>query len=283
MTRKAAMANIYAGGGKGVIIASQKQKTEKLLRAYAKFVDHFNGRFSTGEDVGITVEDAKLMRKETPYVFGILHDPSPFTALGVLRGMKVCANHVYGDQELSKLSIAIQGAGHVGQHLARDLFASGVPKDKLFISDINKELMRHVEAVATWVPVEDILSIKCNIFAPCALGGIVNSETIPNLKCDIIAGSANNQLLDSKHGYELLKKGVVYAPDYVINAGGLLYVYSEMNNRMDAGSLTSISDSVKKIIETSKTCGEPTNVVADKLADDKIKGIEESQNRGYWV
>jgi len=286
MTRKAAMANLDAGGGKAVIIANQGQKTKGLLEAYAEFVNSFEGLFSTGEDVGISTEDVKIVRKKTPHVFG-LHDPSPFTASGVFHGIKRCAKHVYGSDNLEGRVIAIQGLGHVGSNLASLLW---MEKVDLIVTDIDKDPMEKAidELNVTVVAPSKIFSVECDIFVPCALGSILNSETIPQLKCKIVAGAANNQLAEEKHGYELLERGILHAPDYIINAGGLIYVY--MEKREDTirwwnvqQKIREIADTLEEVITVSEKFGEPPQVTANRLADRKIRRAADAQDRSCWI
>lgn len=289
MTRKAAMANLDVGGGKAIIIANQDQKTEELLKVYAEFINSFGGLFSTGEDVGFSAEDVKIMRKETPYVFG-LHDPSPFTATGVFHGIRKCTEYIYGSKDLRGKTVAIQGLGHVGYNLALNLHADGA---NLIVTDINKDLMKRAGRefeVATVEP-DKIFSAKCDIFAPCALGAILNDETIPQLKCKIVAGAANNQLAEERHGYELLKRGILYAPDYIINAGGLIHVYREKKEGIVGWEMIvdiqqrvrKIADTIEEVVITSEKCGEPPQVTADRLADNKIRLATNAQDRRCWI
>jgi len=285
MTRKAAMADLASGGGKGVIIANQNQKTEKLLIAYAKFVNSFDGLFLTGEDVGISQIDVVTMRAETPHIFGI-RDPSIFTAAGVFRSIKKCAKYLYGNGDLRNRTIAIQGVGHVGYNLALDLLAEGA---HLVITDIDKGLAERVadKLEIPNVEPERIFSVKCDIFVPCALGGILNKETIPKLKCKIVAGAANNQLAEESDGYELLKRDILYVPDYVINAGGLISVYMEKMGMFEFPAIhhrvSKIAETVEKIITIAKECNEPPQITADRMADTKIRLAADAQNRSYWI
>ena len=274
MTRKASISGIDVGGGKAVIIATAEQKTEALLRAHGRCVESFKGRFLTGEDVGIGVEDVEIMRKETEYVAETkgIGDPSPFTAHGVVSGMRACARDVYGSPSLSGLKVAIQGVGHVGYNLARELHEDGA---ELIVSDISKELTERVsqEFGAQVVGVEEIYSVNCDIFAPCALGAIVNDETIPRLTCKIVAGAANNQLKENRHGRLLYERGICYAPDYVINAGGLIAIYMESkHNTVEEirEKIEQIEDRIGKILSVSKEHHKPTHEIAHQLADERI-------------
>jgi leucine dehydrogenase len=275
MTRKSSISGLDAGGGKAVIIAKPEQKTEALLRAHGRYVETFKGGFITGEDVGIGIEDARIMHKETEYVVGIskeFGDPSPFTAHGVVCGIQACARDVYGSSNLSGLKVAIQGVGHVGYNLAKELHKEG---SELIVADTREELTKRVfqECGAKVVAIEEIYSVDCDIFAPCALGAIINDETIPKLKCKIVAGSANNQLEENRHGRILHEKGIRYAPDYVINAGGLIAIYIESKHgtvEEAMEKLEEIGEKIDKIIAVSKEHNEPTYEIANRLADERI-------------
>jgi len=282
MTRKASISGLDAGGGKAVIIAKPEQKTEALLRAHGRSVETFKGGFITGEDVGIGIEDAKIMHKETEHVAGIskeIGDPSPFTAHGVVCGIRACVKDVYGNPNLSGLRVAIQGVGHVGYNLAKELHKEG---SELIIADIREELIKRAsqEFGARMVTLEEIYSVDCDIFAPCALGAIINDETISKLTCKIVAGSANNQLEENRHGRILHEKGIRYAPDYVINAGGLIAIYMESkHNTAEEGmkKVEEIEDKIEKIIALSKEHNEPTYEIANRLADERIRNKRKEQ------
>ena len=274
MSRKASISGLDVGGGKAVIMARAEQKTEALLRAHGRCVETFKGRFMTGEDVGIGVEDVEIMRKETEYVAETkgVGDPSPFTAHGVVSGMRACAKDVYGSPGLSGLRVAIQGVGHVGYNLARELHEDGA---ELIVSDISKELTQRVsqEFGAQVVDVEEIYSVNCDIFAPCALGAIVNDEIIPRFTCKIVAGGANNQLKENRHGRLLYERGICYAPDYVINAGGLIVIYMESKHHSleeTMKAIEQIEDRIGKILSVSKEHHKPTHEIAHQLADERI-------------
>jgi leucine dehydrogenase len=276
MTRKASISGVDAGGAKAVIIAKPEQKTDALLRAYGRFVDTFHGRFITGEDVGISIEDARIIAKETDYVLGIseeVGDPSPFTAHGVVSGMRACTSEVLGSSSLSGLKIAIQGIGNVGYNLARILSQEGA---ELIVADIRKELTDKIarELGAKVVSPDEIYSVECDIFAPCALGASINDETIPQLRCTVVAGSANNQLKESAHGDELQRRGILYAPDYAINAGGLISAYIDWKEPTTEGIMKKVEEiehRIGEIISASKKTGEPTHIIADKVADERIQ------------
>jgi leucine dehydrogenase len=282
MTRKASISGLDCGGGKAVVMGNSCDKTEAMIRAYAQCIDSLKGRLITGQDVGIDVEDTLIMKQETEYILGTgekVRDPSRFTAHGTLFGMRACAKEVFGNPRLSGLRVAMQGVGHVGYHLAHELHNEGV---KLIVSDIREERTKRVadECNAGVVPLEEIYSADCDIFAPCALGAIINDETIPKLKCGVVAGSANNQLKENAHGNELHKRGILYAPDYVINAGGLIAAYMEWKgNTIEQimNKVEQIGDRIEEIIATSKKTGEPTYRITHKLAEARIRNKRREQ------
>jgi leucine dehydrogenase len=236
MTYKAAISGINSGGGKAVIIADPKTQTnEVLFRSFGKFVNSLGGKYITAEDVGTSAKCMEWIHSETKYVTGIpayfggTGDPSPVTAHGVFVGIKASLKKAKGSDSLRGVKIGIEGAaGHVGSNLCRELYEQGAI---LFVSDIQEEPLKKIasEYKATIVKPGNLCSMELDVYAPCALGAIINDATIPKLKCAIIAGAANNQLKEeAKHSDELKKMGILYAPDYVINAGGLLNVYSEV-------------------------------------------------------
>jgi leucine dehydrogenase len=234
MTFKAAISGINLGGGKAVIIGDAKtMKTEAYLRRFGKFVNSLNGKYITAEDVNMKTSDMEYIHMETKHVTGLPEsmggggDPSPVTAYGVYLGMKATAKKVYGNDSLSGKRVAVQGVGQVGMHLVEYLVKE---KAVVFITDLFEE---KVKAIANQFGVkavgqDEIYDLDVDIYAPCALGATINDDTIPRLKCSIIAGAANNQLKEEvKHGYMLMDRSIAYAPDFLINAGGLLNVYNE--------------------------------------------------------
>ncbi|MEE2954125.1 MAG: Glu/Leu/Phe/Val dehydrogenase [Bacteroidota bacterium] len=234
MTFKAAISGLELGGGKAVIIGdSSTEKTEVLMRKFGQFVDTLSGKYITAEDVGMTTKDMKYIRKETKYVTGIPKemggsgDPSPLTAYGVYWGMKGAAEYRWGKSSLEGRKILIQGVGNVGGHLLEHLSKEGAV---LFINDINENKVTKVaKKYNAKIITDNIYDLDIDIYAPCALGATINSETIDRLKCSIIAGSANNQLANEKTDSVILKnKNIIYAPDFLISAGGLINVYSEI-------------------------------------------------------
>ena len=283
MTYKAAVAGLNLGGGKGVIIGDpKKDKTEALFRSYGRFVEGLAGRYITAEDVGIEVRDMEWVRMETKYVTGISRalggsgDPSSVTALGTYVGMKASAKVAYGSDSLEGKKVSIQGAGHVSSYLAKMLHKEGA---NLFITDLYDDKAHALanETGATVVHMDDIYDLDVDIFSPCALGGILNSATIPKLKCDIVAGCANNQLdVEELHGQMLIDRGIIYAPDYVINAGGLINVANELEgyNRDHAHAQASrIYDTLIDIYKYAAEAGIPTYVASNELAMQRLKQI----------
>ncbi|MDX1618711.1 MAG: Glu/Leu/Phe/Val dehydrogenase dimerization domain-containing protein [Balneolaceae bacterium] len=283
MTYKAAISGLNLGGGKAVIIGDpHKDKSEGLFRAFGRYIDSLGGRYITAEDVGIEVQDMEWVHMETKYVSGIPKslggsgDPSPVTAYGVYMGMKACAKKAYGDDSLKGLKIGIQGAGHVASHLARFLHKEGA---QLYISDIYKEKVKDLveEVNAEAVDPDNIYSLDLDIFSPCALGGVVNDDTIDYLNCDIIAGGANNVLdEEEKHGQMLLDRNILYAPDYVINAGGLINVASELegyNEQRAHDKASRIYDVILDILNYSEENDTPTFVSSNILAEKRINQV----------
>ncbi|MFJ8516665.1 Leu/Phe/Val dehydrogenase [Lysinibacillus xylanilyticus] len=288
MTYKNAAAGLNLGGGKTVIIGDPfKDKNEEMFRALGRFIQGLNGRYITAEDVGTTVADMDLIHEETNYVtgispaFGSSGNPSPVTAYGVYRGMKAAAKEAFGSESLEGRTISVQGLGNVAYKLCEYLHNEGA---KLVVTDINQSAIDRVvnDFDATAVAPEEIYSQEVDIFAPCALGAILNDETIPQLKAKVIAGSANNQLQDSRHGDYLHELGIAYAPDYVINAGGVINVADELygyNSERAMKRVEGIYDSIEKIFEISKRDGIPTYVAANRLAEERIARVSKSRSQ----
>lgn len=283
MTYKAAVAGLNLGGGKAVIIGDpNKDKTEVLFRMYGRFVEGLAGRYITAEDVGTSERDMEWVRMETKYVTGISRtlggsgDPSPVTARGVFVGMKACAREVYGSDSVKGKKVAVQGAGSVASYLCEHLAREGA---KIVVCDIfddkARSLARRVNA--TVVKPEKIYDAAVDIFAPCALGGILNDDTIPRLKCDIVAGGANNQLQnEKKHMAMLVSRKILYAPDYAINAGGLINVANELEGYQEDRALKQaegIYDTLRQIFHIAKSEKIPTSEAANRLAETRIKTI----------
>lgn len=280
MTYKNAVAGLNLGGGKAVIIGDpKKDKSEALFRSFGRFVETLNGRYITAEDVGTFEEDMDYIHMETEYVTGTSRkgagDPSPVTALGIYYGMKQAAKEAFGSDSLKGLTIAVQGVGQVAYHLCKHLHEEGA---ELIVTDINEEAVERAvkEFAATSVKPDEIYDVDCDIFSPCALGGIINDETIPRLKAKIIAGSANNQLEKEEHGRILHEKGILYAPDYVINAGGVINVAEELagyNRQRALNKVKSIYNILETVFEISRQKNIPTSIAANELAEKRIKSM----------
>lgn len=282
MTYKAAAAGLNLGGGKAVIIGDPKtQKTEGLFRAFGQYVNSLNGKYITAEDVGTCVQDMEHVYMETQWVTGIPKDfggsgdPSPYTAHGVLMGIKAAAHDKFGTDSLKGMRVAVQGLGNVGSNLVKYLVDEGA---KVIVTDIDQNRIKQhqelfkVDAVAP----DQILGIECDIQAPCALGAIVNDQTITKFKCKVIAGGANNQLAEARHGDQLRELGILYAPDYVVNAGGLMNVFVELEGYSPDRAFDKtrkVYDNVKKVIEIAKRDNIGTHTAADRLAEERIKTI----------
>ena len=279
MTYKAAVAGINLGGGKSVIIGDNARvDREALFRAHGRFVETLNGRYITAEDIGTSPADMEYIKLETDHVAGLLGlsgDPSPVTASGVYVGMKAAAKACWGSPALEGRTVAVQGAGKVAYNLCRHLHGDGV---RLVVTDIHPEKVERVVAEfgARAVAPEAIYDEPADIYAPCALGATINDETIPRLKCRVIAGAANNQLAESRHGDELEKRGILYAPDYVINGGGVINVYGELNRWPAERSLKKageIYETLLRIFEIARTERIPTHRAADRLAEQRIASV----------
>lgn len=276
MTFKAALAGLPLGGGKAVIIGDpRREKSPKLFRAFGRAVEHLHGTYVTGEDMGTSVEDMDEVRRETRHVAGVADgsgDPSPMTALGVLHGIRAAVRHRYGADSLDGFTVAVQGLGHVGFHLSRLLHDAGA---QLIVSDVVADRVRRAVRAFGAVPVEPeaIAGAEAEVFAPCALGGAINAVTRRRLKAGVIAGAANNQLETPGDGMALHRDGVLYAPDYVINAGGLISVAWDILRRGEAYDratvsvdVTKIGDRLDAIFRTSGSSDRPPGQVADAMA-----------------
>ena len=277
MTYKNALAGLPLGGGKSIIIADNKtQNREALLRAHGRFVDTLKGRYITAEDVGTSPADMEIVRAETPYVAGLLGgsgDPSPFTARGVFRAIQASAKFLWKTDELAGVTVALQGCGNVGYNLAKLLCESGA---KLIATDVYaNNLSRVVEEFgAESVQPDEIFSVDADVFAPCALGGVINDRTISELKVQIVAGAANNQLLEERHGAMLRERNILYAPDYVANAGGVLNGCRELFGWKAEDALRKIDeiyDTTLRIFESAQAEGITTNKAADRLAEERLR------------
>ncbi|MCB5260350.1 MAG: leucine dehydrogenase [Candidatus Cloacimonetes bacterium] len=281
MTYKNAALGLNLGGGKAVIIGDPKKiKSEALFRAFGRFVEGLNGRYITGEDMNVTQSDAAYINCETSYIVGLetgSGNPSPMTAYGVFKGMQAAVNEIYGSDDLKGKIVAIQGLGAVGRLLAELLHEAGA---KLIVTtrDQAKIDKAVAELGATAVGLDEIYGVECDVFSPCAIGAVINDKTIEQLKCKIIAGSANNQLAESKHGDILEEKGILYVPDYVINSGGVINIIDDISgreyNKANAMKNTAkIYDVCKKVFELAKRDNIPTYKAADKMAEDRIASV----------
>jgi leucine dehydrogenase len=276
MTYKNALAGLPLGGGKSIIIGNNKATNrEALLRAHGRFVDTLNGRYITAEDVGTSPADMEIVRAETQHVAGLLGgsgDPSPFTARGVFRAIQASSKFLWNTDDLSGRTVALQGCGHVGYNLAKLLHGAGA---KLIVSDVDEKNLARVteEFAAKTVPPDEIFSVQADVFAPCALGGVINDRTIPELKVQIVAGAANNQLLEERHGAMLRERKILYAPDYVANAGGVLNGCRELFGWKAEDALKKIDeiyDTTLRIFESAQEQEITTNKAADRLAEKRL-------------
>ncbi len=285
MTYKNAVAELPLGGGKAVILADENTpKSPQMLKAFGRAVDSLGGQYVTAEDVGMSVDDMRHVQQQTRHVSGLPQngagaggDPSPWTALGVFLGIKAAAKVRLQTESLKGLSIAVQGVGHVGGHLCRLLDAAGA---RLLVADVNSDNLR---AVGGRIPVEvvppsQILFADADVFAPCALGNILTSATIANIKAKVIAGAANNQLSTLEDGARLAKRGILYAPDYVINAGGIISVsheyYGGSSEDKVRADVEKIPARLQTIFSQAHDTGRPTNEIADEYARHLLAGAQ---------
>jgi leucine dehydrogenase len=288
MTYKAAAAGLNLGGGKAVIIGDPKtQKNEALFRAFGHFVNSLNGKYITAEDVGTSVQDMEHVFMETPWVTGIPKDfggsgdPSPYTAHGVLMGIKASASEKFGTDSLKGMRVAVQGLGNVGSNLVKYLVEEGA---QIIVADIDQNRVKKIsdQYGAKAVSVDEILAVDCDIQAPCAMGAIVNDQTITKFKCKVIAGGANNQLAEARHGDQLRELGILYAPDYVVNAGGLMNVFVELEGYSPERAFEKtrkVYDNVKRVFEISKRDNIGTHTAADRVAEERIATIGRLKQR----
>jgi leucine dehydrogenase len=281
MTYKSAVANTGLGGGKSVIMGdSRTQKSEALFLAMGRFVDSFDGKYVTAEDVGTCVDDMVIVRRATERVAGLPRgmggsgDPSPSTARGTWLSIKHCVERVHGSGEMAGRTVALQGVGHVGQPLARMLHEEGA---KLVVCDVAPEYLEWAkkEVDATVVDPGAIYDVECDVFSPNALGAILNDETIPRLRTRIVAGAANNQLLEPRHGEMLAERGILYAPDFVVNAGGIINVSVEVrpegyDEELARVKIDGIVDALRDVLDTAEREGITTHAAAEKVGDRRI-------------
>ncbi|MFZ5633914.1 MAG: Glu/Leu/Phe/Val family dehydrogenase [Bacillota bacterium] len=289
MTYKYAAAGVNLGGGKAVVIGDPKtQKSEALFRALGRFINILNGRYITGEDVGTTLEDMEYIRMETPYVvtlpeyLGGAGPISPSTAFSTIQALKAAHKHLYGTDALSGKRVAVQGVGSVGYHVVELLAKEGAD---LVITDIDMERAKAAasEFKAETVAPDKIYEVDCDIFSPCALGAVINDETIPLLKCKIVAGCANNQLKEPRHGDILEQKGIFYVPDYIANAGGTIYdtdrlMYGQHNRERAAKNVARVYQTMEAVIKIAKEQNIPTYLAADRYAERRINEIRKVKN-----
>ncbi len=290
MTYKAAAAGLDLGGGKAVIIGDPKRiKSEELLRAYGRFLDSLGGRYITAEDVGTTGDDMDMIRRETRHVTGVSPamggsgDPSPVTAWGVYQGLIACVEEAWKDSSLAARRVAIQGVGKVGYHLCKHLHEAGA---SIVVSDVDVDATARAVrdfGVDTADP-EKIHAEECDIFAPCALGAVIRDDTIPSLKCRVVAGAANNQLAAPEHGEQLRELGILYAPDYIINAGGLINVADELRG-YDRGramrQVEQIYRTLREVFHMAKEQDVSTGRAADRFALERVNRV--GRLRQIWV
>jgi leucine dehydrogenase len=290
MTYKAAAAGLDLGGGKSVIIGDPKRiRSEELFRAFGRFIDTLQGRYITAEDVGTTGQDMDVVRRETRAVVGVSPamggsgDPSPVTAWGVFHGLVACAEHVWKDSSLEGRRVAVQGVGKVGFHLVKHLVEAGAA---VVASDVDVDAVARVVrefGVDTAEP-EKIHAVECDVFAPCAMGAVIRDDTLPELKCQVVAGSANNQLQGPEHGEALADMGILYAPDYVINAGGLINVADELRGYDRDRAMQRVEGiyrTLRAVFRIAEEEGISTARAADRFALDRIERI--TRLRRYWV
>ena len=277
MSHKNAVAGLPHGGGKGVIIADPSQKTEAMFEAFGEAVNNLGGDYITAEDVNTDCDDALIMMRKTKHICGLpmnSGDPSPFTARGVWQGIKATAKVALGRDDLEGLTIAVQGLGKVGYDLCRHLHESGA---KLIIANRSNQAMAQKaveEFGAVIVPTEEIYAQECDIFSPNAMGAILNPKTIPVLRCKAVAGGANNQILDDASGAALKARGIFYAPDFVINGGGVINAAAEVdgpyNKEAVLAKVDNIYNTIEHILTESKTTGEPEGIIATRFAESLI-------------
>jgi leucine dehydrogenase len=274
MTYKNALAGLTMGGGKAVIIADPKTTDrEKLFLAFGRFVNSLGGKYYSAEDVGVSTSDMMIANRETPYVAGLegkSGDPSPLTALGTYLGIKAAVKHQRGIDSLEGIKVSVQGVGHVGYYLCKHLHEAGA---KLIVTDIHQASLDRVatEFGATLVEPQDIYNQDVDVYAPCALGATLNDITLPLLKATIVAGCANNQLAEVRHGEKLKEMGILYAPDYVINAGGIINVSFE--NNYDKAAATAKVEQIYQTLLTVFTRADAENRTTGSVADEMARAI----------
>lgn len=280
MSYKNSISGLNLGGGKAVIIGdARSMKSEALFRRFGKFVNSLGGKYITAEDVGVSPIDMSWVSMETSHVVGLpgkSGDPSPVTAHGVYVGMKACAKEQFGSDSLAGKKVAVQGVGHVGEYLVRELTKENA---EVYITDIHEPTLKRVaeEYGAKVVGLDEIYDVKMDIYAPCAMGATINDETLSRLQCSIISGAANNQLKQENiHGQMIMEKGIIYAPDFAINAGGVINCYSEVKGLPAEWALNKaeeIYQTISNIVKRSKSENIPTYQIANKMAEERIEAI----------
>ncbi len=283
MTYKSALAGLAFGGGKAVIIGDNKKlDRKKIFQAHGRFVESLGGRYITAEDVGTFTTDMDIVHTETDFVAGLSShndDPSPWTSRGVLRGIQASAKYLWGSDALAGKTVALQGCGNVGYCLAKDLHMAGA---QLIVTDVDMERVNRVvkEFNAKAVAPTNIYGVQADIFAPCALGAILNDETIRQLRVKAVVGSANNQLLEARHGDELERCGILYAPDYLVNAGGVIgggVVMLGWDESFAWKKVDDIYDTLLKVLEVASKDKIPTYKAADRLAERRVQEASKEQ------
>jgi len=288
MTYKSALAGLPMGGGKAVIIGDPStQKSPSMFKKMGQFIDSLNGRYISAEDSGTSVRDLKLMSQETQHVLGINDaqefggDPSPLTAHGIFCGIQAAVEHKFGRSSLSGVRVAVQGVGAVGRYLTKELIASGAD---VYAADINLANLEQAEALgAKLVETDEIVALDADVFSPCAMGAVINDVSIAKLSAPIVAGGANNQLAVPQHGEMLRKRGVLYAPDFVINAGGIIEICRQYQNTSVAdcyGQIEKIGATLTQIFEQSSEQLVCTGVVAEQIAEQRFNNVPELDSNG---
>jgi glutamate dehydrogenase/leucine dehydrogenase len=288
MTYKAAAAGLDLGGGKAVIIGNPAAiKTERLLRAYARAVDTLAGRYITAEDVGTTTADMMIIARETKWVTGVptehggSGDPSPATARGVVVAMRTVARRLWGDEDLSGRTVAVQGVGKVGSSIVERLTKAGA---QTIIADHSESALETVatEHGSTVVGVDEIFDVECDLFAPCAMGASLSDSTIPRLRCAAVVGSANNQLATAGDAIRLAEREIVYVPDFVVNAGGIINITEELHGyswQRAAMAVDRIADNVDRVLDTAAHLGIDAHQAAVRVAEERIAAVGALQLR----
>jgi leucine dehydrogenase len=282
MSYKSAVARTGLGGGKSVMICRREDKTPEKLRAMGRFVDAFQGAYRIAEDVGCTVEDLTIVREETPWVTGLAHDvggsgnPSPYTAHGCWLALKATAERALGSDSLEGRRIAVLGTGAVGAGLVRRCVEEGASIVAFDIDTARLEGLRAELGIEIAASEQELMTSECDILSPCALGGLLNDQTIPELRCKAIAGAANNQLLEPRHGEMLQKRGILYAPDYVVNAGGIVNIGVEFipggyDEKVAYERIGNIPAALREVFDVAEQEGVATSVAAQRIADRRIE------------